>query len=417
MKLRVKDIVKIWNNGAASLVAGQEGLMRRIEVFDMMEQPNIKPWLREHLLLITTGYVIRNDKEALLNLIRDMNEVNASALAIKTRFFDDFPKEALQLADELKLPLFFLDNNAGFVELVFPVMTAIVESRSNIELDTRYQIGKENKSELDNRLFFDLINRKITQPEEAEYRTASLQWPSEPVRMIALSLETEKNSFLLEMKKEQQTKAISRILEKNHIRNAVICSKEMCFALMGISINDTLLDTIVNDMIQKLIGRITEEELDLIKDIIIKQANEYNSIMKEERVKKVFSDEYKPHQKENSISWAIYSGFETGTKIGKLEANAFKYGRSHVRPQLIGEKIMLHIIGSKSEFKSKYLRRFYKMNEDFSKNDILYAYIKYSVSREHDNIQSIEICVPDKMGNIIRKESLYVKPKLKALGA
>ena len=70
--------------------------------------------------------------------------------------------------------------------------------------------------------------------------------------MIALSLETEKNSFLLEMKKEQQTKAISRILEKNHIRNAVICSKEMCFALMGISINDTLLDTIVNDMIQKL---------------------------------------------------------------------------------------------------------------------------------------------------------------------
>lgn len=32
--------------------------------------------------------------------------------------------------------------------------------------------------------------------------------------MIALSLETEKNSFLLEMKKEQQTKAISRILEK-----------------------------------------------------------------------------------------------------------------------------------------------------------------------------------------------------------
>lgn len=41
---------------------------------------------QEHLLLITTGYVIRNDKEALLNLIRDMNEVNASALAIKTRF-------------------------------------------------------------------------------------------------------------------------------------------------------------------------------------------------------------------------------------------------------------------------------------------------------------------------------------------
>lgn len=38
MKLRVKDIVKIWNNGAASLVAGQEGLMRRIEVFDRFKK-------------------------------------------------------------------------------------------------------------------------------------------------------------------------------------------------------------------------------------------------------------------------------------------------------------------------------------------------------------------------------------------
>lgn len=80
MDLLVKDIVKIWNNGDASLVAGKEGILRKVEVFDMMEQPNIKPWLREHLILITTGYVIRNDKEALLQIIRDMNDANASAL-------------------------------------------------------------------------------------------------------------------------------------------------------------------------------------------------------------------------------------------------------------------------------------------------------------------------------------------------
>ena len=195
MELHVKDIVKIWNNGSASLVAGQEGLMRRIEVFDMMEQPNIKPWLREHLILITTGYAIRNDKEALLNLIRAMNEVNASALAIKTRFFDKFPIEALQLADKLKLPLFFLDNNAGFVELVFPVMAAIVEARSSVAMDTRYQIGRQNKSELDGKLLFDIINRKITQIEEVEYRTASLQWPSEPVRIIAISLQSAYGNY------------------------------------------------------------------------------------------------------------------------------------------------------------------------------------------------------------------------------
>ena len=173
MKLRVKDIVKIWNNGAASLVAGQEGLMRRIEVFDMMEQPNIKPWLREHLLLITTGYVIRNDKEALLNLIRDMNEVNASALAIKTRFFEDFPKEALQLADELK-PIFdyiILDCPAGieqgFKNAIAAADRAIVMTTPEVSAirDADRIIGlleAEGKKKIDlviNRIRMDMVKR------------------------------------------------------------------------------------------------------------------------------------------------------------------------------------------------------------------------------------------------------------------
>ena len=251
MDLLVKDIVKIWNNGDASLVAGKEGILRKVEVFDMMEQPNIKPWLREHLILITTGYVIRNDKEALLQIIRDMNDANASALAIKTRFFDDFPKEALQLADELKLPLFFLNNNAGFTELTFPIMTAIVESRSNVALDTRYQIGRQNKSELDRKLFFDIINGKVTQTEEVEYRIASLQWPSEPFRVIALSLEISENSFLLEIKKESQIKGISRVLNNHHIKNVVICGKEICYAITISSINESMIKKMTEDMIQK----------------------------------------------------------------------------------------------------------------------------------------------------------------------
>lgn len=251
MKLYVKDIEKIWGTGSASLVAGKNGIMRQVEVFDMMEQPNIKPWLKEHLILITTGYAIRNDKEALLKLIRDMNEINASALAIKTRFFDQFPKEALELANELNFPLFFLDNNAGFVELVFPVMSAIMESRNNVALDTRYQIGRQNKSELDSKLFFDLLNGKITQTEEAEYRAISLQWPSEPLRLIAISLETDHNSILLEMKKDRQIKAADWILENNHICHAVVCRKEMCFCIIDSSATEQQLNRIVSELIDK----------------------------------------------------------------------------------------------------------------------------------------------------------------------
>ena len=115
MRLTVNDIKKLWENGQAKLVAGEKGLDRTVVVYDMMEQPDIKPWLRKDMLLITTGYAIRNNKEAVLNLIRDLNEVGAAALAIKTRFFDQFPEEALKLADELHFPLFFLNNALGFI--------------------------------------------------------------------------------------------------------------------------------------------------------------------------------------------------------------------------------------------------------------------------------------------------------------
>jgi len=55
-----KDIEKIWSNGSATLVAGKKGIMRKVVAYDMMGQPNVKEWLREHLLMITTGYAIRN---------------------------------------------------------------------------------------------------------------------------------------------------------------------------------------------------------------------------------------------------------------------------------------------------------------------------------------------------------------------
>lgn len=186
MKIRVRDIEALWKNRFAALVAGRGGLDRIVEFYDMMEQPDIKPWLRENLLVITTGYAIRNDKKALLNLIRDLREVNASALAIKTRFFDEFPREALELADECEIPLFFLNNDVGFIEVVYPVMTAIVEARNQLEMSSRYQMGTYSQMEMNGKLFLDLQTGKITQAEEAEQRVNSLNWPFPPLRMILI---------------------------------------------------------------------------------------------------------------------------------------------------------------------------------------------------------------------------------------
>lgn len=87
MKFTVRDVQKLWEGRFATLVVGEAGLDREVEFYDGMEQPDIKPWLRQNVLMITTGYSIRNDKAAVLRLIEWMDEANGAALAIKTRFF------------------------------------------------------------------------------------------------------------------------------------------------------------------------------------------------------------------------------------------------------------------------------------------------------------------------------------------
>lgn len=233
MRLTVRDIKKLWDNRSAALVAGKGGLDRLVDYYDMMEQPDFQPWLRENVLVITTGYAIRNDKKALLSLIRAMNEANCAALAIKTRFFEEFPKEALELADSLNLPLFLLNNDTGFVEVVYPVMVAIVEAKNSVELSTRYQLGEYNERELNKKLFMELINGKITQEDEAEYRVNALQWPPCPLRILVFYIIHD--SYATASRGENMDRIYSNVkmfLETSKVWGCVITRKDECICIL-----------------------------------------------------------------------------------------------------------------------------------------------------------------------------------------
>lgn len=225
MKLTVNDIKILWENGQAELVAGKEGLDHAVVAYDMMEQPDIKPWIREDTLLITTGYAIRNNKEKLLGLIRDLHEADAAALAIKTRFFEHFPKEALKLADELHFPLFFLNNALGFIETVYPVMVAIVEAKNGVEMQTRYQIGQVEKKELDRKFYFELVQEKFEREEEAQIRANSLYWPMTPARLLEICPRYPQREWFGE-KKEKAEQATEVFFRKQNAAYTIISFPE-----------------------------------------------------------------------------------------------------------------------------------------------------------------------------------------------
>lgn len=256
MKFTVRDVQKLWEGRFATLVAGESGLDREVEFYDGMEQPDIKPWLRQNVLMITTGYSIRNDKEAVLRLIEWMDEANAAALAIKTRFFDEFPQEALELADKLNLPLFFLNNDAGFAEVVNPIMVGLVEAHNNVALSTRYQMTETNQKELNTKLFMEIIHGKIAQEEEAEYKANALHWPTNSMRLIVFQITRDIQKIFFES--EIMDKIYSNVkiyMECKNLWPIVIIRKNECICIIKDMLSKEQVEELCAEMQRRIASR------------------------------------------------------------------------------------------------------------------------------------------------------------------
>ena len=63
--LTVREAMKTGGLSKCRLLAGEAGLDNAITCVDCMEVPNIEPWLRSGELLITTGYALRDDENAI----------------------------------------------------------------------------------------------------------------------------------------------------------------------------------------------------------------------------------------------------------------------------------------------------------------------------------------------------------------
>lgn len=145
-----------------------------------MEQPDITGWVRKNELMITTGYVIREDKEKLLELIRNLNDIGAAGLMIKTEFFSEFPKEAGELADRLSFPLMSWPDDMSFITLMHPIMEAVVESQSTTLKRVQNSLQQTRTQTANRNLFEDLSPGMIPMEQIAEERTTALDWPQLP---------------------------------------------------------------------------------------------------------------------------------------------------------------------------------------------------------------------------------------------
>ena len=169
-------------------------------------------------------------------------------------------------------------------------------------------------------------------------------------------------------------------------------------------------------MIKQLQGHITEYEINLILGKIKNQYQMFLRLTGSREFTSIFADEYAPHKRQHSVSWAISSAFPSGTTIGdSLEVERLVYGKGHTRPILKNETIELHILNKTTHFDASYLKQRYKYNSDNFKQEKLFAYVKFAV--ENKRLVSVLLCLPDATGKVVEKETLISRDVLQLIAA
>jgi PucR family transcriptional regulator, purine catabolism regulatory protein len=135
--LSVRALPDLPSLRGTSVLAGAGGLDREVRRVNVMEVPDILPWVKPHELLLTTGFPLRavpsesDDISGWCRLVADLNERHLAAIAIKLgRYLDELPDAVLHVADRLDLPILRVPDGVAFDDVMTDVFTEVLDRQS-----------------------------------------------------------------------------------------------------------------------------------------------------------------------------------------------------------------------------------------------------------------------------------------------
>ena len=130
--LALRQVLELAVLDGSVVLAGGAGLDRPISRLNVMEVPDVLPWVRPGELLVTTGYALRDEPERLADLIRELDGRGVAALGIKLgRYLEQLPPGALAVADELDFPIVRLPELCSYDDLITAVLTAVLDHQAD----------------------------------------------------------------------------------------------------------------------------------------------------------------------------------------------------------------------------------------------------------------------------------------------
>ncbi|MEW6080959.1 MAG: PucR family transcriptional regulator ligand-binding domain-containing protein [Bacillota bacterium] len=146
--ITVKEALNLGALTKARVVAGRGGLSNIVRHVSVIEVPDAVRWFSGHELMITAAYCYRTAKD-LVQLVEDLVCADAAALAVcySERYLHGIPETVIARANELEFPILEIPLDVRYIEIITPVVTAIVNRRAQY-LDLAFQAHIELETQI-----------------------------------------------------------------------------------------------------------------------------------------------------------------------------------------------------------------------------------------------------------------------------
>ena len=214
---KVSDLFRLPIFKDIRIIAGNDGLNRKVEYITVMEVPDIMRWLKGNDFLITSLYSVRKSEEEQCKLIEELADT-CCCIAVKTgEYVSVIPESVKEMANKHGLPLLEIPHHVTYIDLIIQVMNLIFEEEGSSAILEKYikDIIYENYSDEilmaeRGRLFgFDVENdyfsavnisfRKKYSPTEHEKK--KLRFLSQSVKQLVKSSPFVRECYMIPLEK------------------------------------------------------------------------------------------------------------------------------------------------------------------------------------------------------------------------
>ncbi|HZG87447.1 PucR family transcriptional regulator [Paenibacillus sp.] len=152
----------------STILAGHSGIHRPVQYVNIMDVPDMIRYLKKDELLLTNAYVLKDDPDLLVMLVRDMHEKGCAGLMINSRrFMPKKPEKVLSEANRLQFPVIEPPLGITLGEISNQIVGFILEKKT-----------EEMKYTLESHQYFsDLILQGKSLPEIVDALAVVLHRP------------------------------------------------------------------------------------------------------------------------------------------------------------------------------------------------------------------------------------------------